>query len=148
MNNKVDNLNKTRERLYREFLRVFKQSQNVSASQQRVCYAEMLEIIRKLIISCNIEISEVSKCAESQPISWYKQTISKEQAVMNSQKELLERFGELIEVESQEVFRDVVKELFVSFRGMVKSSGYSFKEVEMTRREQRQGVSSTTALAR
>lgn len=149
MNNMVDKLNKTREPLYQEFLRVFKQSQNVSASQRQVCYAEMLEVIRKLIISSDTKVSDVGKCAESQPISWYKQTISKEQAEFNSTVELLERFSELMAVESQEVFRDVVKELFVSFRGMVKSSGYSLKEIEMIRREQQQGVSSsTTALAR
>lgn len=147
MNNTVDKLNKTKERLYREFLRVFKQTEKEGAKQAER-YAEMLETIRQIIISGGIKVSEVGKCAESQPISWYKQMVSKQQAILNSRKELLERFGELMSVKTPEVFGDVVKEMFVSFRGLVKSSGYSFNEIEMIRREQQQGVSSETVLAK
>lgn len=145
MKKKVDI--KTREQLYREFLRAFKQTKNTSGEQQKVYYAEMLEVIRKLIISCDMNVSEVGKCAESQPISWYKRTVSGEQAVLNSQRELLERFAELMSVESPEVYGDLIEEVFVAFRGLVKASNLTLKSVEMTRREI-QGVSSKTGLAR
>lgn len=149
MNNMVDNLNKTQERLYRKFLRVFKMATTDNREQQQ-CYAELLEVIRNLIISCNVRVSEVGKCAESQPITWYKQMIPKEQAILNSKIELMQRFSEFINAKSQEVKVDIVKELFVSFRGLLNASGLKFNQIEQLRRERQEikrGVSSTNLTA-
>lgn len=145
----VDNLNKTQERLYREFLRVFKKATTNNREQQQN-YAELLEVIRKLIISCNVKVSEVGKCAESQSITWYKKMLPKERAILNSKIELMKRFEEFINAKSQEVKGDILKEIFVSFRGLLNASGLKFDQIEQLRRAQQEikrGVSKTNLTA-
>lgn len=117
------------------FLDEYQQSLSQTDEKKLITnYAEMLEIIKTLVVENQSSLQEISSNNSSQAMDWYTALISDEEKVYYSSTDLLERYYELLSIENNEVFKDGLKDLFVSFKQVIKANNISFKQVELLRR--------------
>ena len=102
-------------------------------AQLQVHYAEMLEVIRTLMVMSKTNVKEFD-FDENQAVQWYKNSTSQKQKLEQARMDMLEKFSELLKCET-EAIRDQLKDLLISFKHLVDAHGISFAEVEKTRRE-------------
>ena len=86
-------------------------------NQLSVHYAEMLEVIRTLMIASKTDIKE-GNLQQNQPINWYKSnTLSKNRLKM-ARVDLLQKFYEFLSLKTEAV-KDQLKDMLNSFKQLV-----------------------------
>lgn len=100
----------------------------------QVHYADMLEVIRTLMVFNGINTRELQE-ATYQPVEWYDNFASKKVQVKSCRTDLLQKFYELLLIESSEIVKDQLRELFTSFKKLMKATELEFAQIEIVRRD-------------
>ncbi len=116
------------------FLAEYKETLKTNKTQKlTVHYAEMLEIIRTLMVRTKTNIKDTS-VAKNQPIEWYQENSPSKQKLEIARINLLQRFGEFLTLKT-EAAKDQLLEIFKEFKNLVEKHNISFVNIEQTRRE-------------
>ncbi|MBQ8522267.1 MAG: hypothetical protein IJ458_01215 [Clostridia bacterium] len=102
-------------------------------NQIQVHYAEMLEVVRTLMISSKTNIKELD-FEQNQAIQWYKNAVPEKQKLANARLDMLQKFYELLKMKTEAV-KDQLKDVLSSFKQLVEAHKISFARVEQVRRE-------------
>lgn len=102
------------------------------ASQLQVHYAEMLEVIRTLMVMSRSSVKEFD-FDENQAVQWYKNTTSSNERLAKSRIDMLQKFNELLNCKTEAV-KDQLKDVLTSFKQLVEAHGFTFAQIEKTRR--------------
>jgi len=119
--------------LYSLFWQSFNQSLNAKQKQMEVCFADMMEIIKTLMIKNKVNPSQL-KTDESQPIKWYKNLLPYKQKLANARTDFLQKFDELLRTNTEAV-KDQLGDLLISLKQLVEVNNLSFAKIEEIRRE-------------
>jgi len=123
-----------REELYSLFLQEYKETLSKEKPQQlQVHYADMLEIIRTLMVASKTNIREVD-FSGNQSIQWYKNLSPSNKKLLEARIDLLQKFYELLPMQTEAV-RDQLGDMLISFKDLVEANNLSFANVETQRRE-------------
>jgi len=120
--------------LYSLFLRDFKGTFDANLRLLQIYYADMLEVIRTLMINNGVNIKGL-KGGESQPVHWYKNLAASDQKLQTARTDLLEKFYELLQVKT-EAIKDQLNDIFNSFKRVLEANNISFVQIEKVRRAQ------------
>ena len=119
--------------LFSLFWQNFKQSINGKVKQVKIGYAEMLEVVRTLMIRNKVNPSRL-KVDESQPVRWYKNTLPQKEKLSNARADLLQRFDELLGLKT-EAIKDQLNDLFNGVKQVIEADRFEFAEIERVRRD-------------
>ena len=115
------------------FLAEYKETLYINKPNQlKVHYADMLEIIRTLMVASKINIKEVV-VSQNQPMEWYRDNSPSKQKLKEARIDLLQKFDEFLQMKTEAV-RDQLKDMFESFKRLVADHKLSFVQIEQTRR--------------
>lgn len=123
--------------LYSLFLQEYKETLTEQhLGRLQIHFAEMLEVIRTLMVATNTDLKQFKIDKDQQIIDWYKQLspTKKEQKLINARIDLLEKFYELLPMETEAV-KDQLGDMLMSFKNLVELNEFSFAEIEEQRRE-------------
>lgn len=120
--------------LYSLFWLDFKSSLSADSRQVYGHYADMLEVIRTLMVTNNVNIRKL-KSGESQPISWYKSFASPDKKLASARTDLLQKFNELLQMKT-EAIKDQLNDIFNSFKSLLIAHNIDFAHIEEIRRGQ------------
>jgi len=118
--------------LYSLFWREFKESMEDNKKHLRVHYADMLEVIRMLMLISNMDISKLDLMG-NKAVEWYKNMTATQIKLSNARTDLTKTFYELLYTET-EAIKDQLTDIFKSFNRLIGVSGLDFIQVEQTRR--------------
>ncbi len=119
--------------LYSLFLVEYKETFNKDlVSQLKVHYAEMLEIIRTLMVVTKTKIQDIN-INKNQHIQWYQNSSPAKEKLINSRIDLLQKFDELLLCKT-EATKDQLEDILSSFNQLVLAHKLSFVQVEQLRR--------------
>jgi len=119
--------------LYSLFWQSFKQTLNSSKWKAQIYFADMLEIVRTLMIKNKLNPRKV-KADENQAIKWYKNLLPYNQKLYNARTDFLKRFYELLQSNTESI-KDQLSDMFNSLKQLVESSDFNFKKIEEVRRK-------------
>ena len=132
-NGKMLKGDKLKHALHSLFFRRYKENlTNSNKKNIQLNYADMLEVIRTLIIKSKADINEFN-INENQTLQWYKSASPSKKKLLQARIDLLQKFDELLGMET-EAEKDQVKDVFNSFKNLVEEHGFSFASIEQTRR--------------
>lgn len=120
--------------LFSLFWQNFKKTFQGPVNEVKVAYAEMLEVVRTFMVKNEVNPAEL-KSDESQPVKWYKNTLPQRERLNNARADLLQRFHELLGIQTQEARKDQLGDVFDGTKRLVEADGYEFAEIEKTRRD-------------
>lgn len=126
-----------RNELYSLFLQEYKETLTENQKNKlQVHYAEMLEVVRTLMVSTKSDIKQFKPDKDQQVIEWYKQLspIKAKQKLVDARIDLLQKFYELLPMET-EAIKDQLGDMLVSFKQLVEANGFSFSQIEELRRD-------------
>lgn len=118
--------------LFSLFWQNFKQTISGGIKQVKLGYAEMLEVVRTLMVRNNVNPSQL-KIDKSQPVEWYKNSLPQKERLNNARADLLERFDELLTIKT-EAIKDQLGDVFNIVKQVIEASKQSFAEIEEIRR--------------
>lgn len=118
--------------LFSLFWQNFKQSISGGVKQIKLGYAEMLEVVRTLMIRNKVNPAQL-RIDESQPVKWYKNTLPQKEKLNNARADLLERFDELLTVKT-EAIKDQLGDVFNKVKQVIEANKFEFAEIEEIRR--------------
>lgn len=125
---------KYKTQLYCLFWQEFKAVMDCNSSQILIHYAEMLEIIRTLMVVNKVNIKQV-KLSNNQPIMWYQNFASPEQKLASARTDLLQKFEELLTMKTEAV-KDQLGDILNSFNNLLNVNNLNFSLIEKLRRLQ------------
>ncbi|MBQ7797953.1 MAG: hypothetical protein IJ371_02395 [Clostridia bacterium] len=124
---------KYKAKLYSLFLQEYKETLNTDEiAELHVHYADMLEVIRTLMITTKTNIKEID-FEKGQPMEWYQRTLSFKSKLNTARIDLLQKFDELLQIKTEAV-KDQLGDILHSFRQLVEANNISFIDVEKVRR--------------
>ena len=126
-----------RKELYSLFLQEYKETLTENQKNKlQVHYAEMLEVVRTLMVTTKSNIKQFKLDRDQQIIEWYKQLspIKSKQKLVDARIDLLQRFYELLPMET-EAIKDQLGDLLISFKQLVEANEFSFTQIEELRRD-------------
>lgn len=120
------------------FLVKYKETLKTKNLQQlQVIYADMLEIIRTLMVITKTNVKEIKFDTYDQHVNdWYKNaTPIKQKSVKltNARMDLLQKFDELLQMETEAV-SDQLIDMLMSFKCLIEVNEFSWAEIEKQRR--------------
>ena len=119
--------------LYSLFFHEYKETLRKDKPQQlQVHYAEMLEVIRTLMMATKTNIKDVD-LYQNQSMDWYKNASRDKDKLTKSRIDLLQNFYELLSMKTEAV-KDQLTDVLTSFKQLVESHKLSFIQVEEARR--------------
>ena len=101
--------------------------------QLTVHYAEMLEVIRTLMVKSKTDIKKVN-FNQNQSLEWYKNNSPDKGKLNNARINLLQRVDEFLALKTEAV-RDQLMDMIQSFKDLVESHKIPFVQVEKFRRK-------------
>ncbi len=115
------------------FLTDYKQTLTSDKPQQlQVHYADMLEIVRTLMIMTKTNMKQID-FDKNQALSWYVKTSPSKQKLKLARIDLLQKYDELLLMKTEAV-RDQLGDILKSFKQLVETHGLSFDKIEEIRR--------------
>lgn len=124
---------KYKEELYSLFWQEYKETLSEDKSNRvQVNYADMLEVIRTLMISAKINLKDMD-FDKNQPLQWYENNSPSKQKLLKARMDLLQKFDELLQCKTEAV-KDQLKDVLYSFKQLIEAHQYSFVQVEEVRR--------------
>ena len=126
-----------RNELYSLFLQEYKETLTESQRNKlQVHYAEMLEVVRTLMVLTKADVKQFKIDNDQQIIDWYKQLspIKAKQKLVDARIDLLQKFYELLPMET-EAIKDQLGDMLISFKQLVEANEFSFSQIEEMRRD-------------
>jgi len=121
--------------LYSLFLQEYKETLNTDKKGYlTVHYAEMLEVIRTLMVATKTDIKQFAIDKDRHVLDWYKRVSPSKHRLVEARIDLLQKFYELLPMKT-EAIKDQLGDMLVSFKNVVESHEISFAEIEKQRRE-------------
>lgn len=115
------------------FLAEYKQTLTSDKPENlQVHYAEMLEVIRTLMVKTKTNIKEIN-FNQNQPLDWYSNHSPNKDKLNLARKSLLENFYELLSIKTEAV-KDQLGDMIKSFKQLIEAHNISFVQVEQIRR--------------
>jgi predicted house-cleaning noncanonical NTP pyrophosphatase (MazG superfamily) len=100
--------------------------------QLQVHYADMLEVVRTLIVATKTNINNID-VQTNQTVDWYKNASPSKQKLTIARIDLLQKFDELLKMKT-EAIKDQLLDMLESFKQLLVAHKLSFVQVEQTRR--------------
>jgi len=119
--------------LYSLFLAEYKETlEKDKSAQLQIHYAEMLEVVRTLMIASKTDINDITT-DNNQTMEWYKKASPSKRKLGEARIDLLQKFYELLNMKT-EAIKDQLGDILKSFKQLVETHKVSFVKVEQTRR--------------
>ena len=115
------------------FLSKYKETLNAENSQQlQVIYADMLEIVRTLMVITQTNVREIDFTA-NQSLDWYAKVSPSKQQLKTARIDLLQKFNELLTMKT-EAIKDQLADMLKTFKQLIEAHKLSFAKIEEIRR--------------
>ena len=117
--------------LYSLFWDEFNKTLDADDKRLTVHYAEMLEVVKALIVINKANI----KADVNKPLKWYKGFASKDKQLAGARTDLLQRYYELLSIKNKEVLKDQLNEVLEAYKDLVDAHNLDFAKIEQVRQE-------------